>query len=731
MKAIQRIGILLGLVGLTATTVAATRTVTLNGLEIGLDSENGGIVSLGYPGMGRILETDAATAGLLDVAFPLADYVPMRLATRFSRARIDEKPGRVTISWDELAPSRTHVKLPAGSAKASVTLTAAPDGRSVLLRCRIENRFSEAIPQILFPDFSGLRPVGPVADARLTMARGSVNPFTLRAESRHRGAFWPVDSGWRVYEATAYSYGPNVLSWLDYGSLHGGFSLFLKKWRDVDCRRPDILTLVTEREPERMRLALWQPGRIGPGETWQSADHVLTPHEGGWAKGIEAFRNYVAQVNPPHEIPRRVREGLGYVSIWMSSQQETVPERAEMRFADLPRIARDTKAHGLDELVVWRWCHHLQLPVPIRDVLGTSEEWIGAIREAHGMGVNISGAIGVHLLSHSQLPRYGVAYVQRNAWNFHRDLIPNFNPSYLRGLPFDHAGQTVPPSNPLWQDDVVKALTTWIDRGLTSFTWDVFGGGGPDGPLSSRYEDNTALIETAKRFRAAAKKLDPQSSFSGETNSITGLEWDGEVMDYTWNWISNQVKEGHLTTTTYLEYIDAAPLHNVLRSPRLNTIVQDSPVALKKAFADGAYINFLLRKPDGENGSAILGEKPVLSAATREAAARRKQFLPYFTDGLLVGDCVLAHPASLFVRGHVRGDASMLIVVLNDGAAAHRETLELNLALWLKAGTCRLTRYDEHGASDGTEDLVVAAGRTVPLKSRLLQPGEMEFLVIE
>ena len=244
------------------------------------------------------------------------------------------------------------------------------------------------------------------------------------------------------------------MSWLDYGSLKGGLSLFQKRWRDRDFHRPDILTHVTESQPHRLRLACWQAGKLAPGETWESPEYWLTPHEGGWAKGIETYRAFVQQVNPPHTIPRRIREGLGYVSIWMSDAHETVPERAAIRFKDLPAIARDTREHGLDEMSVWRWCRHLQLPIPHREVLGTVEEWIQSVRDSRALGVNIAAALGIHLLHHSQLARYGVTYTQRNAWNYHRDLIPNFNPSYLRGLPFDHAGQTVPPSNVQWQKDV-------------------------------------------------------------------------------------------------------------------------------------------------------------------------------------------------------------------------------------------------------------------------------------
>jgi hypothetical protein len=184
---------------------AAARKITLNGLEIGIDENNGGIVSLRYPQVGEILATESESAGLLDLAFPLADYVPMRLATRFSRAVIEESARGLTITWPELAPSRTHVKLPPGSAWVRVTLAPAPDGRSVLLRCRIENKFQQPLRQILFPDFLGLRVLGSPEATKLTMARGSVTPFTQRRESRHHTAFWPVDSGWHVYEATAYS----------------------------------------------------------------------------------------------------------------------------------------------------------------------------------------------------------------------------------------------------------------------------------------------------------------------------------------------------------------------------------------------------------------------------------------------------------------------------------------------------------------------------------------------
>ena len=297
-------------------------------------------------------------------------------------------------------------------------------------------------------------------------------------------------------------------------------------------------------------------------------------------------------------------------------------------------------------------------------------------------------------------------------------------------MPFDHAGQTVPPSNVLWQKDVVASVSEWIDRGVTSFTWDVFGGGGPDGPLSSRYEDNVALLDVVKRLRAHARETDPESSFTAETNSISGLEWDGEVLDYTWNWLSIQTKEGHLTTTEYVEYVEAAPINNVLRAPRVNCNVESSPLALKKSMADGTYINFLLRKPDGENGSAILSEKPELSRAVKQVAARRRQFLPFFTDGTPIGDGILADPGPVFVRAHIWGNRA-LVVLVNEAGAPVMTDLNLNPALWLPEGKHRLRRFDADGRSTDEAEIAVKKGHPSFVKGGKLTPGDMEYITID
>ena len=101
-------------------TPAGTVTAELNGLQITLDSRSGSILQLSYPGPGTILKSSPERAGILDLAYPVKDFEPLRLAPRFSAdARIEKSPGQVTIRWDKLGASRDFVQLE-GSVSAVV-----------------------------------------------------------------------------------------------------------------------------------------------------------------------------------------------------------------------------------------------------------------------------------------------------------------------------------------------------------------------------------------------------------------------------------------------------------------------------------------------------------------------------------------------------------------------------------------------------------------------------------
>ena len=668
----------------------------LNGLEVGVDEQTGSLVYLFYPATGAILEGAPEKAGLIDLAYPVEAFTPMRLASRFSRAQVAKEGNEIVITWDSLGPSRSNFALPAGKVSARVRIRAAEDGRSVILTCRIENQSAAPVPQILFPDLWGLEPLAGKEGTRLRLAHAVVRPFAEPIKPPDSAPFY-VSLGWKQYPSDGGYYGQNPLRWLDFGGFEGGLSMFQKKWGTED--RPNVMTYRSEQDPMDLRLAWEHKKSVAPGESWESGEIWLTPHVGGWAKGIEPFRNYVRQVNPPRALPDHVRDGLGFQTIWMTQSPERDPAKADFLFKDIPRVAADAHAHGLDELVSWFWCFYFRLPIPLNEQLGTADEFLGGIRQARNEGVNVAPFSSVHIILNRDVARYGIKPAHDD-WTYHNELVPWFRPYYTHEL----EGTDVGDDNRLWQQDVLSALTQWIDRGIWSFAWDVFAHAEGQG-------QKPGLFKVVEQVRARARAKDPQSTFSGE--SCTNLEREGALLDYTWNW---------------LDYTDAGPLLNVLRSPRLNCNVEDSALVVKQGFVDGLYLNVMPRKPAGPNGSALISDRPALAAALEEAASLRKQFLPFFVDGVFIGDSMLSQTCSAFVKGHVHGD-KLLVIALNDQAQPQAVAFQADLGWWLPVSeSYRVQSYDSNGKLRETASVQGARWLGV---TPLLGPSDLALFVVE
>src|SRR6185436_14064359 len=153
-----------------------------------------------------------------------------------------------------------------------------------------------------------------------------------------------------------------VVRWMDFGGLKGGFSLFPKRWG----WDPDVPVMLQLSEVEqKLRLMYLHAATINPGEKWESGEFWLTPHAGGWAKGIEPYRAWAQQhFRREYPVPKHVREGLGFRTVWMSEYQPDDPKDPVYRFTDLPKLAQESKEHGLTELVFWSFRDDLQRPMP-------------------------------------------------------------------------------------------------------------------------------------------------------------------------------------------------------------------------------------------------------------------------------------------------------------------------------------------------------------------------------
>jgi hypothetical protein len=321
------------------------------------------------------------------------------------------------------------------------------------------------------------------------------------------------------------------------------------------------------------------------------------------------------------------------------------------------------------------------------------------VRGARDLGVNVAPFISIAIVRNRLAARYG-AKPGSSDWTYHYELIPMFRPYYTKFWD----GASVDTNNPVWEQDVLSALGDWISRGVASFCWDVF-------EAKARDEREPSLLTTIQKMRTDARAKDADSTFSGE--SVSHLEYDSPVLDYTWNW---------------LDYEDAAPITSVLRTPRLNCNVEDSPLVVKKAFADNLFLNVMPRKLDQPNGTALISEKPPLAAALRQVASLRKEFLPYFVEGNFIGDSVLREPTPAFVRGYQNGK-KLLVVVLNDQPQTQAVSVESDLDLWLPDTRSYEVKYYD---SDGKLlDTARGAGARWFGTTRRLQPEELAFFEVE
>ena len=153
--------------------------------------------------------------------------------------------------------------------------------------------------------------------------------------------------------------------------------------------------------------------------------------------------------------------------------------------------------------------------------------------------------------------------------------------------------------------------------GIPSLSWDQY--------FIEPPEPN--VLTLTRQIRDYSRRRDPQSTFSAEL--VAAPEVSCDYLDYTWNW--DMLK-------------DCRAMTSVFPTPRINLNIDASPAEVKEGFALNRYLNVQPRKPNGADGTDLIAHHPELSRALKQCARLRAQFLSYFTDGTLIGECILSKP---------------------------------------------------------------------------------------
>jgi len=258
---------------------------TLNGLQLVFDAQSGSILTMTYPATGVMLQSTPDSAGIVDMAFPVKEFEPLRLASRFSKnAQITKGSGMVTIHWEELGASRSFTKF-SGKVSATVILKEDPDGKSISMSCTIENQSDRAVPQVIFPDFSGFVPFNGAEGTEFRTGGIAIKPFVDMIVKEHDN-FYPINESTRWFHYGFVLDGKNlVIKWMDIGGRAGGLSIFSKNW-GVNGGYDEGVWLQLSERTHKLRYMHTLYTDIAPNSSWQSAEFILTPHPNGWAEVI-------------------------------------------------------------------------------------------------------------------------------------------------------------------------------------------------------------------------------------------------------------------------------------------------------------------------------------------------------------------------------------------------------------------------------------------------------------
>ncbi len=691
-------GLLLLSGAVAGVTAAPTIKATLNGAELEFDADTGSLLRMAYPGVGNLLVASPQRSSLIDLAYPHPKFEVLRLASRYSRdAKITVSSQAVEVHWDKLGMSRTNFPVE-GNVSADVKITAAADGRSLIFIGSVHNQSSNAVRQVLFPDLMGLVPLGKPEDTLFRHSLGASRPFIELAPNEGKLAeqYMTDNAAFAAEYKSGGLFSTLGMRWMDYGSLLGGLSLYSRQW---GWEEPITVRLHLSEVEEKLRLLVRHDMVLAPGQQWHSQEFWLTPHTGGWAKGIEPFRAWVKQnYKRQFPLPQRVRDGMGFRTIWMCQIYPNDPQDAVFRFSDLPSLARESAAHGLKEMVMWGWVPGFERPLPPPfPHLGTEQELYDAIKACKQLGVTVTPFISVVQATRSNAPRYGLAVGDNNGWTYHTELVPRWNPPYASQL----ACVGIPTSNPLWHEDVLLSCKKLVDHGVSSLGWDQYW-------TTSAAEPNMQSL--TRNIREYALQHDPEASFSAE--ELWNLEIDSGYLDFTWNWGG---------------WRDCGPLTSVLPTPRVNACIDHSPLAVKKVFADNLYLNIMPRRKESANATGWLTNYPEMSRALQQCDARKQQFLPYFTQGTFISGCLLTEPCpGAHTAAYILPDR-LLLVLINEGAA-RRISFTANPFVWLPQGEgWRMQAWNADGKRLSKSKL---PGPTWRGNTPLMAPGDMVFYEI-
>ena len=680
---------------------------TLNGTVFTFDKSTGALDSLEYPDVTPMI---IGGRGLFDLAWPVHNDYDIQRATPAGTYMkcppsfdFDGSVLTVTYSVVPCTMDPAGVQEFEGGIRAELILRADEDKKSVAMRLKLKNNSGAAVEQVLFPDMNGIVPTMDEGHARLTMMAGSCNPFTeMKSTPRSRETFfaWTEANTGRFYHAGGFQQDPLVGRWYDMGSRAGGFSMYRRHWGWGPDRQPkqgadmmgysEVLWVKYDNLTSKVRIASVHYPNVEPGGEYDSGEYVLTAHTGNWIHGVGAYKAFVEQnrhrVVP---VPRRVKEMLGFRTIFMNNGYLKDPTDYSWNYDDLPKVAEDMKDHGIYDLNAWTLFNYT-LPFG-KDCF--HKEWGGFenckknIDKLHEMGVTVTPLVSWVSAWDETARNYGIEE-RSGSWAETPRSTPMFAAPYCKRWScyqlHDH-------SDKRWQKDILEGMRFIRDElGCPDICWDQYVLGD---------DRNDVLHDIINEYRLETEKMYPGTAFSSECTLY--YESDIDNTDFTWNWLYWPGRG------------DYRPYMHIVETLRPNMNVDSTPENVKFIFMDNLMMNVYPSKPETYNGSALISEYPEFSEAVKTCAALRRQYLSYFADGLMISDTAVCGDVPCRVTGYFdRDNKNFLMVVYKQAHEDAEIPFDLSFFTDNRAHTWKVT--DEGGSTVRDGEMTEKGIVTVP-----------------
>jgi hypothetical protein len=501
--------------------VAEPVLVETGEIRVAVDPATGALVELAHRGLGISLIGEPRLAASFRLLLPTPGHRGRQLDGESQPPpRIARTSQGLVVRWDDLRDDE-------GTYDVGVELRVKVDGDAVTFVAHVENRGPHVVEELQCPLLGGLANDAEADD--WIFQRHDM----WKTERRRFYREFPSD----MWSDPPFYYRPvTSLPWCSLFDERRRRGVYL----GVHDPQPRLSVLVDGLHPNSAYPSRWPTADdladgtpigailgwghfpfVQPGDSWTSPPVVVHFHEGTWYEAADYYREWFTSHAP---LDKR-DSWLHHEDAWQSTIISFPDDTILYRFADLPQLARDAKAYGINVIQLDGWdVGGLDRGYPQYEPdprLGTRQELIDAIAACQAEGVRVL------LFANAQIVNVGTDLYREQLHEqvlVDHDGFPAHKVNWGYHTMLEHLGQgacaqTILRTEGPFQEDIVGRLSRIAELGAdglqidktNEFTYVDYAAGGDAGAAYIR-----GLVTILDEVKRRGRAVNPEFSLAHE-----------------------------------------------------------------------------------------------------------------------------------------------------------------------------------------------------------------------